>query len=129
MTAPTHPVGQPLPIFTPAFEAIIRVRLEQQAKHGHTLAADMQAGVHQLVGMAYGANLKAAQRLTGDAAKDQQAVLDQTMGHVANLTEQDLRVAYSRLAKSAALIIAAMDVLDTVMAQRQQQENHHGQQG
>ena len=118
MTAPLHPTGQPLAIFTPAFEAIIRARIDQQARHGHSLDQDVTTGAHALVRMAYNANLKSQQQLAQDAARHQQEVLDQTMGHTDALTDRDIAVAYARLAKSAALIIAAMDVLDAMAADR-----------
>ncbi|QJQ31799.1 hypothetical protein GV829_04520 [Sphingomonas lacunae] len=123
MTAQHHPAGQPLAIFTRAFESVIRVRLDQQQAHGHTLDQDVQAGAHRLIDMAHGATLRAARRMA-DAARDhQQMALDQTIGSIDALTDRDIHVIYARLAKSAALTIAAMDVLDALRATRQEKSN------
>ena len=122
MTAPSFTPGEPLTAFSPAFEAVLKLRIAQVDDYGHTPEKDAALGAYALVTMARGATLKAAQSMVEDSASHQQMVTDQVMGQLSGLSDHDLDVAYSRLTKSSALNIAAADLIDQERAARRKGE-------
>lgn len=102
MTAPNHPTGTPLPLFSPAWGEALQQRL-RQVELGHDAAQDDRTGPY---------------RLTVLALHKVQAASDQLLGHPDRLRERldkdSRRVVRRRLTAAMALLAAAIDTIDRI---------------
>lgn len=97
---------------TAAVELVLMKRIEQVRHHGHDAASDDAIGVKPLIGEA-GNSLK---RVLREAELNNAMAGDMVFGSIAMLDDRCRKVLLNRLATSAALTLAAMEVIERIPA-------------
>ncbi|MES2905048.1 MAG: hypothetical protein V4696_12760 [Pseudomonadota bacterium] len=107
-----------LPLITPALGRVLQVRLRQIEQHGHTAAADDDAGLQQLIRVSRSKILKTLQTAFRDIDGNLQMAVDQAMARIDAISTAELDLLDRRLAQAIATGLAAMDVIDRERAGR-----------
>ncbi len=106
------------PLATPALGRVLATRLRQIEQHGHTAAADDEAGAGKLIAVSRSKILKTLQTAFRSIDQDLQMAGDMAMGRIDALTTAELDLLDRRLAQALATGLAAMDLIDRERTRR-----------
>lgn len=107
-----------VPLLTPALGRVLQVRLRQIEQHGHTAAADDEAGIGKLVTVSRSKILKTLQTAFREMDSELQMAGDMAMGRIDALTPTELDLLDRRLAQAIATGLAGMDLIDRERTRR-----------